>query len=64
MNRWEYRHTPASTPLPELNVLGAEGWEVVSPVELVEYVDAGRTEERVLLLRRPVDPASATVTGD
>ncbi|MFQ1002621.1 hypothetical protein [Modestobacter sp. SSW1-42] len=64
MNRWEYRHTSASSPLPELNALGADGWEVVAPIELVEQTETSRTEEHVLLLRRPIHPAAATVTGD
>lgn len=64
MNRWEYRYTPATTPLPELNELGADGWEVAAPVKLVDHTETSLTEERLLLLRRPAEPAAATVTGD
>ncbi|TQN44396.1 hypothetical protein FHU33_3898 [Blastococcus colisei] len=65
MTRWEYRHTPAATPLGELNALGADGWEVVGPRELTEQVGGGRrTEEHVLLLRRPAPTSTGMVTGD
>jgi hypothetical protein len=45
MTRWEYRHTPASTPLDELNALGADGWEVAGQADVVEQLSGGRRVE-------------------
>lgn len=64
MAAWEYRHTPAATPLDDLNALGADGWEVVGQTDVVEHLAGGkRVEDRVWLLRRPARDAAA-VTGD
>jgi hypothetical protein len=60
---WEYLTRPTTVSLAELNALGADGWEVVGPLELVEQTGSGWTEERSVLLRRPVRDAAA-VTGD
>ena len=65
MTGWEYRQTPASTDLGELNALGADGWEVVGKADHVEQDASGRqTVDRAWLLRRPVPVAAGMVTGD
>jgi hypothetical protein len=63
VNGWEYQQVSAAAPLVELNALGADDWEVVGPRTLIEQVGLVRTEEHVLLLRQPVQPAGQ-VTGD
>lgn len=55
--------TAAAAWLDDLNAFGADGWEVVGPIELTGQAATGSTEERSILLRRQVRD-SAAVTGD
>lgn len=57
--RWEYEtlrpprgatRKEASDPKPELNALGADGWELV---ETIDYTGGGGT--KFLVFKRPVD---------
>jgi hypothetical protein len=64
MTTWEYLTRPTTVSLAELNRLGGDGWEAVSQLERSEQTAGGGwTEERSILLRRPVRPAEM-VTGD